>query len=78
LTKATPTDERGEAPKTGGEMMESMEAAASPTHKNPDEGGATAVEYGLMLSLIAVAIMGTVQAMSGQLNAMYTMITGLL
>jgi pilus assembly protein Flp/PilA len=43
-----------------------------------DESGATAVEYGLMLALIAVFIMGAVTAMSGQLDAMYTMIAGLL
>jgi pilus assembly protein Flp/PilA len=33
-----------------------------------DEEGATAVEYGIMVALIAVAIIGTVFALGGQLN----------
>jgi pilus assembly protein Flp/PilA len=41
-----------------------------------DERGATAVEYGLMVALIAVAIVLTVTALGGQLNALFTSITG--
>jgi len=40
--------------------------------------GATAVEYGLMVALIAAAIVGTVTALGGQLNTLYTSITGTL
>ncbi|WP_109474372.1 Flp family type IVb pilin [Ornithinimicrobium cavernae] len=42
------------------------------------EKGATAVEYGLMVALIAVAIIGTVTALGGQLNALFTEITAAL
>jgi pilus assembly protein Flp/PilA len=38
--------------------------------------GATAVEYGLMVALIAAAIVGTVAALGDQLNALFTYITG--
>ena len=41
-----------------------------------DDKGATAVEYGLMVSLIAVAIVATVLALGGRLNALFTSITG--
>jgi len=34
--------------------------------------GATAVEYGLMVALIAVAIVGTVTALGGSLNGLFT------
>jgi len=33
--------------------------------------GATAVEYGIMVALIAVAIIGTVLALGGQLNTLF-------
>ncbi len=36
-----------------------------------DERGATAVEYGLMVALIAVAIIITVTALGGRLDAMF-------
>ncbi len=36
-----------------------------------DEEGATAVEYGLMVALIAVAIMGTVYTLGGRLNTLF-------
>ncbi|HNQ01040.1 MAG TPA: Flp family type IVb pilin [Syntrophales bacterium] len=36
-----------------------------------DEEGATAVEYALIVFLIAVAIIGTVTALGGQLNATF-------
>jgi pilus assembly protein Flp/PilA len=42
---------------------------------NSDEKGATAVEYGLMVALIAVAIIGTVTALGGQLNTLFTQVT---
>ena len=37
-----------------------------------DEKGATAVEYGLMVGLIAVAIIVTVTALGGKLNGLFT------
>lgn len=40
-----------------------------------DEDGAAAVEYGLLVGLIAVAIIITVTALGGQLNTMFTSVT---
>lgn len=37
-----------------------------------DEKGATAVEYGLMVALIAVAIMATVALLGGELNRLFS------
>jgi pilus assembly protein Flp/PilA len=37
--------------------------------------GATAVEYGLMVALIAAAIVATVTALGGKLNTLFTSIT---
>ena len=37
-----------------------------------DEKGATAVEYGLMVGLIAVVIIGAVVALGGKLNTLFT------
>ena len=34
-----------------------------------DESGATAIEYGLIAALIAVVIIGALQAVGGQLDA---------
>lgn len=36
-----------------------------------NESGATAVEYGLLAALIAVAIIGAITALGGQLSAMF-------
>jgi pilus assembly protein Flp/PilA len=41
-----------------------------------NERGATAVEYGLMVSLIAVAIIATVAALGGSLSDMFNSVTG--
>ena len=41
-----------------------------------DESGATAIEYGLIAALIAVAIIGTAQALGGQIAATFAFITG--
>ena len=43
-----------------------------------EEKGATAVEYGLMVALIALAIIGTVGALGGALNGLFTNIAGSL
>lgn len=37
-----------------------------------DEKGATAIEYGLLAALIAVAIIGALQAVSTQLKATFS------
>jgi len=39
------------------------------------EDGAAAVEYGLLVGLIAVAIIATVFALGGRLNAMFTAVS---
>jgi pilus assembly protein Flp/PilA len=43
-----------------------------------EEKGATAVEYGLMVALIAVAIILTVTALGQGLNGLFTTVTGSL
>jgi pilus assembly protein Flp/PilA len=40
------------------------------------EEGATAVEYGLMVALIAVAIIGAVTAVGGQLTTLFNQVVG--
>jgi pilus assembly protein Flp/PilA len=42
------------------------------------EQGATAVEYGLMVALIAVVIIGAVTLIGGNLNTMFNGIAGSL
>ena len=41
-----------------------------------EEEGATAVEYGLMVALIAVVIIGAVTLLGGNLNALFNDIAG--
>jgi pilus assembly protein Flp/PilA len=43
-----------------------------------EEKGATAVEYGLMVGLIAAVIIATVVILGGQLNTLFEKITGAL
>jgi pilus assembly protein Flp/PilA len=43
-----------------------------------EERGATAVEYGLMVALIAVAIIGAVMALAGGLNGLFNSVTDAL
>ena len=40
-----------------------------------DEGGATAVEYGLIVACMTLAILGGLQLFAGNENAMYTRIS---
>lgn len=47
------------------------------SHKD-NEKGATAVEYGLMVSLIAVFIIGAVTLVGEQLYALFTTVAGSL
>ena len=46
--------------------------------RKDDEKGATAVEYGLMVALIAVAIVGTVTILGTTLSGLFTTVTGSL
>lgn len=43
-----------------------------------EEDGATAVEYGLMVALIAVVIIGAVTLLGGNLNDLFNQIAGAL
>ena len=42
----------------------------------PDQRGATAIEYGLIAALIAVAIMSALSALGGGANGMWSNISG--
>jgi pilus assembly protein Flp/PilA len=44
-------------------------------HRIREEKGATAVEYGLLVGLIAVAIIVTVGLLGGKLNDLFTSVT---
>jgi len=46
--------------------------------RHDDERGATAVEYGLMVALIAVAIIAAVTALGGGLSGLFDTVTGSL
>jgi pilus assembly protein Flp/PilA len=46
--------------------------------RTDDEKGATAVEYGLMVALIAVAIIVTVRALGVGLDGLFQQVTGAL
>ena len=48
------------------------------TGRKDDEKGATAVEYGLMVALIAVAIIGTVTLLGTGLSGLFASITSSL
>lgn len=43
-----------------------------------DESGATAVEYGLIVGLIAIAIVGAISLLGGHLQGLFTSIDGKL
>jgi len=43
-----------------------------------DESGATAIEYGLIVALIAVVIITAVSTLGGKLNTAFTTINGKL
>ena len=43
-----------------------------------DESGATAIEHGLIIALIAVAIVGVMTSIGGKLNAKLTSLDGKL
>jgi pilus assembly protein Flp/PilA len=41
-----------------------------------NESGATAIEYGLIAALVAVAIIGALQALGGDLSATFNAVAG--
>ncbi len=41
-----------------------------------DDSGTTAIEYGLIAGLVAVAIIGTLIALGGSLNGLFTTVGG--
>ena len=43
-----------------------------------DESGVTAIEYGLIAALIAVAIIGAVTTLGGQLSSTFATVSGAL
>lgn len=43
-----------------------------------DESGATAIEYGLLCALIAVALIGTFSALTPKIAALYATVAGAL
>lgn len=43
-----------------------------------DESGATAIEYGLIAALVAVAIIASLNAMSGKLKSTFGLVTSSL
>lgn len=47
-------------------------------HRRPSERGATAVEYGLMVTLIAVVIIGAVTAFGVKVNDLFVIPAGAL
>jgi pilus assembly protein Flp/PilA len=52
--------------------------ASATQHRIREEKGATAVEYGLLVGLIAVAIIITVTTLGGQLDALFQKVTSKL
>ena len=58
--------------------LATMQAFFSNRLDNRKDRGATAVEYGLMVGLIAVAIIVTVALLGDQLEALFQNVTGQL
>lgn len=56
----------------GKTMLEFIKIMIGAEQAKAEERGATAVEYGLMVALIAVAIIITVTLLGGKLNALFT------
>jgi pilus assembly protein Flp/PilA len=55
-------------------ILLSLQALAA-ARLNSDDRGATAVEYGLMVALIAAAIVATVTLLGTTLNTLFTTVT---
>ena len=76
LRKSRANTQKTESPVTNiYAFLHSFFAATQVKFQDREDRGATAVEYGLMVGLIAVAIIGTVTALGGQLNTLFTDIT---
>ncbi len=56
--------------------MYDMFQAAWTWLQSRDERGATAVEYGMLVALIAAVIVGIVATLGGQINDAFTAISG--
>jgi pilus assembly protein Flp/PilA len=61
-----------------GLMVSMLAFIAGVKDKFESEKGATAVEYGLLVALIAAVIIGTVVTLGGQINTAFTKITAQL
>ena len=55
--------------------LQTMFTAGVDRLRDGNEKGATAVEYGIMVALIAVVIIGAVSAFGGQLITLFTSVT---
>ena len=67
-----------EADQERGAQMSSMFATALAWLRSRDERGATAVEYGMMVALIAAVIVGTVAILGGQVDTAFQTISDAL
>lgn len=56
-------------------FLSAVSAFVSDRFEKKSDRGATAVEYGLLVGLIAVVIIGAVILLGGQLSAMFDSIT---
>lgn len=59
-------------------LMATFQAFLDDRFENRKDRGATAVEYGLMVGLIAVAIIAAVVLLGDQLSALFDSLTGSL
>ena len=59
-------------------FLHSFFAAAQDKFQGREERGATAVEYGLLVGLIAVAIITTVGLLGGELNGLFDQVVDTL
>ena len=59
-------------------MVSMMAFVAGVKDRFSSEKGATAVEYGLLVALIAAVIVGIVATLGGQINTAFTTISGKL
>ncbi|WP_407335230.1 Flp family type IVb pilin [Dietzia kunjamensis] len=59
-------------------LMATFQAFLDDRFENRKDRGATAVEYGLMVGLIAVVIIAAVLALGGELNGMFETVVNTL
>ncbi|MEV8147762.1 Flp family type IVb pilin [Arthrobacter sp. NPDC080073] len=58
--------------------LQAISFLATAKNRLESEKGATAVEYGLLVALIAAVIVGIVATLGGQVNTAFTTISGYL